>query len=655
MTLSTTTSRTAHAANGATTWFAFPFKIWAASDIKVSLRDNATRADTPQTLVTHYTLNVSAFPGAGSVVFITPPPATKTVVIEREVPETQDLDLVASGSFAAENVETQLDKIVAQVQQLRRVVADWPAATAAPVYNVLDFGAKCDGTTEDHLAVQAAIDTAATTGGTVQFPTGTCLIGETLTVYSGVRLAGVHMNCTTLKAKANLNAPIIRSVNYLTLIGTNKWLTSDGVVHGFEMQDLQLDGNRMQQSGSPNGVELYAKRLTLRQVLIRDCKAIGLVTEAGAASGQADWQDLPEGSIGPLFIRNCGSHGWQMRGPHDAVVPHIGINECGGDGLRIEAGGVYNGTCDIGLAHVYANKGNGVYGSASFKARHLISENNDKEGLYLDANHIHIGILEAYSNYKATGVFEVVISVNAASTIIGSANIRNLFANTKSGIQLAADHCRISARVDGSSISSAGTGVEVLGGADHNLVDASITGFSGMGGTGLKSNSGGVGGYNQINATISNCKTLWNNGSGGSYSGYRIRGRVESGQSFFAGSGPPGFDAVERWDICVEDQSGTRYLSEVRKTSGATFDLNTTTEQSISIGLAEIGWAGTIENEDLQFCWVSATTNTTFQVQYLRLVDITGAVGSQVANFRLKMAAAAGIAATGNILVQGRI
>jgi hypothetical protein len=655
MTLSTTTSRIAHAANGATTWFAYPFKIWAASDLKVSLRDNATLDDTPQALVSDYTLNVASYPGAGSVVFITPPPATKTVVIEREVPETQDLDLVASGSFAAENVETQLDKIVAQVQQLRRQINDWPAAQSASTYNVTDFGAKCDGITEDHLAVQAAIDAAATTGGTVQFPAGTCLIGETLTVYSGVRLAGVHMNCTILKAKVDLNVPVIRSANYLMLVGTNKWLTSDGVIHGFEMQDLQIDGNRAHQSGSPNGVELYAKRLTLRHVLIRDCKAIGLVTETGAASGQANWQDLPEGSIGPLFIRNCGSHGWQMRGPHDAVVPQVGINECSGDGLRIEAGAEYNGTCDIGFAHIYANKGFGVYGGAPFKVRHLITESNDKEGLYLDANHVHIGMLETYSNCKVTGTFEVVLSANAASAIITSANIRNLFANTKGGIQLAADYCRVSARVDGSSVSSGGIGVEVLGGADYNLVDASIAGFTGTNGTGLKSNSGGVGSYNQINATIANCKTLWNNGSGGNYGGYRIRGRVESGQSFFVGSGPPGFDAVERWDICVEDQSGTRYLSEVRKTSGATFDLNTTTEQSISVSIAEIGWAGTIENEDVQFCWVSATTNATFQLQYLRLVDITGSVGSQVANFRLKMAVAAGIAATANILVQCRI
>jgi hypothetical protein len=264
-------------------------------------------------------------------------------------------------------------------------------------------------------------------------------------------------------------------------------------------------------------------------------------------------------------------------------------------------------------------------------------------------------MLETYSNCKVSGTFEVVLSTNAASTIIGSANIRNLFTNTTSGIQLAADHCRISARIDGSSVSSGGIGVEVLGGADYNLVEATITGFTGTSGVGLKSNSGGVCSYNQINATIVNCKTLWNNGSGGNYGGYRIRGRVEAGQLFFSGSGPPGFDAVERWDICVEDQSGTRYLSEVRKTSGATFDLNTTTEQSISVGIAEIGWAGAIENEDLQFCWVSATTNSTFHLQYLRLVDITGSVGSQVANFRVKMVAAAGIAATGNILVQGRI
>lgn len=53
--------------------------------------------------------------------------------------------------------------------------------------NVLDFGAKCDGVTDDHDAVQAAIDTDP---GVIEFPAGTCKINSTITMRSGLTLLG---------------------------------------------------------------------------------------------------------------------------------------------------------------------------------------------------------------------------------------------------------------------------------------------------------------------------------------------------------------------------------------------------------------------------------------------------------------------------------
>lgn len=126
MTLSTTSSRISYAANGATTTFAFAFKIWAASNLKVYLRDNATLADTLQTLNSDYTIDILAYPNTGNVVFAAAPAAGQTVAIVREMPLTQELDLIASGAFAAENVEVQLDKLAAQVQTLRELVARSP-------------------------------------------------------------------------------------------------------------------------------------------------------------------------------------------------------------------------------------------------------------------------------------------------------------------------------------------------------------------------------------------------------------------------------------------------------------------------------------------------------------------------------------------------
>jgi len=42
------------------------------------------------------------------------------------MPLTQELDLIASGAFAAENVELQLDKPAAEIQSLREMNARPP-------------------------------------------------------------------------------------------------------------------------------------------------------------------------------------------------------------------------------------------------------------------------------------------------------------------------------------------------------------------------------------------------------------------------------------------------------------------------------------------------------------------------------------------------
>lgn len=126
MTLSTTTSRASYAANGVTTAFAFGFKIWAASNLKVYLRNNSTLVDTLMALGADYTVDITTYPNTGNVVFTSAPGSGQTVVIMRDMPLTQDLDLIASGAFAAENVEVQLDKLAAEIQTLRELIGRSP-------------------------------------------------------------------------------------------------------------------------------------------------------------------------------------------------------------------------------------------------------------------------------------------------------------------------------------------------------------------------------------------------------------------------------------------------------------------------------------------------------------------------------------------------
>ena len=173
------------------------------------------------------------------------------------------------------------------------------------------------------------------------------------------------------------------------------WEVDEGMPSWLGFQDLQICGNRYDATYNPDGntsgdtVNLYAKALIMNNVIIRDAAGNGLYSEGADKPGQNDdqdigWRDLPEGSVGPLWIRNCGAYGWHMRGPHDVSVSQLVINECTLDGWRIEREtGTYSGAADLGVGHIYANGGYGVYSNTSFRYRQLISESNGKEGVYL--------------------------------------------------------------------------------------------------------------------------------------------------------------------------------------------------------------------------------------------------------------------------------
>jgi len=64
------------------------------------------------------------------------------------------------------------------------------ANTMPGTWNVMDFGARADGKSDDTAAIQAALDAAAATGGTVNLPPAQYLVAGSLRVPTGVMLAG---------------------------------------------------------------------------------------------------------------------------------------------------------------------------------------------------------------------------------------------------------------------------------------------------------------------------------------------------------------------------------------------------------------------------------------------------------------------------------
>jgi hypothetical protein len=120
MTISSTTVRNSYSGDNSTTTFSYTFKIFADSDIQVIIR-SADGTETIKTITTHYTVTGAGASGGGSVIFTSGniPTSTQTVVLRRNIPQTQAIDYIANDPFPAESHEEGLDRATMAIQQLQ--------------------------------------------------------------------------------------------------------------------------------------------------------------------------------------------------------------------------------------------------------------------------------------------------------------------------------------------------------------------------------------------------------------------------------------------------------------------------------------------------------------------------------------------------------
>jgi hypothetical protein len=120
MTVSTTIIKNFHNGNGSATNFAYQFRILEDTDLLVIIRTNSTGAETTKTLSTHYTVAGAGDASGGSITFTAgnTPAIGETVVIRRNVPQTQAIDYIANDPFPAETHEEGLDRGTMVAQQV---------------------------------------------------------------------------------------------------------------------------------------------------------------------------------------------------------------------------------------------------------------------------------------------------------------------------------------------------------------------------------------------------------------------------------------------------------------------------------------------------------------------------------------------------------
>lgn len=123
MTVASTTSKVSYAGNGSTTAFTVPFYFLANTDLLVTYRNNSTGTETVKTLTTDYTVTGAGVSSGGTVTMLSAPASGITVVIQRSVPLTQNVDYQPNDPFPANTHEMALDKLTMEAQQLQEQIS----------------------------------------------------------------------------------------------------------------------------------------------------------------------------------------------------------------------------------------------------------------------------------------------------------------------------------------------------------------------------------------------------------------------------------------------------------------------------------------------------------------------------------------------------
>lgn len=119
MTISKQYAPTRTVGNGATTEFTANWRVTDETDLDVYLIDTgATTNKTLQTITTEYTVTINDTTETATVTFITAPPATKDVILEQTVAETQPTNIPDVATIRENTLETAYDRNTRLIQQL---------------------------------------------------------------------------------------------------------------------------------------------------------------------------------------------------------------------------------------------------------------------------------------------------------------------------------------------------------------------------------------------------------------------------------------------------------------------------------------------------------------------------------------------------------
>ena len=130
-----------------------------------------------------------------------------------------------------------------------------------------DYGAKFDGSTDDASSLQTAINTAISANKPLVLPSGTAIVGTSLSVGSPITIVGSGREATILKAKNGLNGYVISFTGGTAGVG----------IVGAHLSDFTIDGNYAGQTAGGGILANGAVQCSFERLHMKGCYNWGLV------------------------------------------------------------------------------------------------------------------------------------------------------------------------------------------------------------------------------------------------------------------------------------------------------------------------------------------------------------------------------------------
>jgi hypothetical protein len=174
-------------------------------------------------------------------------------------------------------------------------------------FDVRDFGACIDGSTNDTAAIQGALNAAgASSGGVVYIPAGVTLV-TTLVLPNQTSLTGAGMWATTVRLLSNTNGPAIKN-----------YVSPDGVQANGEftsIRDLKIDGHVAGTNGGSGNTSSNAH---------------GIYFTTNPLNGMAthDSKFDPHHLVENVYIINCAGWGFYQTGRGESRLINVYVESC---------------------------------------------------------------------------------------------------------------------------------------------------------------------------------------------------------------------------------------------------------------------------------------------------------------------------------------